>query len=81
MGIRSLRSLRSQKLMHIKKIYLQLFQNWKILNFSQENLEIVLQKSDAQVGRVNTFHILQTIRKKPSNFKIYMKRPLRFSNF
>jgi hypothetical protein len=39
------------------------------------------KKSDAQVGRVNTFHILQPIRKRPLNFKICMKRPLRFSNF
>jgi hypothetical protein len=37
--------------------------------------------SNAQVGRVNTFHILQTIRKGPLNFKLCMKRPLRFSNF
>jgi hypothetical protein len=38
-----------------------------------------VKKSDAQVVRVNTFHILQI--KGPSNFKICMKRPLRFSNF
>jgi hypothetical protein len=31
------------------------------VNFSKK-------KSDAQVGRVNTFHILQPIRKDPSNF-------------
>jgi hypothetical protein len=39
------------------------------------------KKSDAQVGHVNTFHILQTLRKGPSNLKLCMKRPLRFSNF
>jgi hypothetical protein len=39
------------------------------------------KKSDAQVGRVNTFHILQTIYKGPLNLKLCMKRPLRFSNF
>jgi hypothetical protein len=38
------------------------------------------KKSDAQVGRVNTFHILQTVRKGPSNFKLRTKRPLIFSN-
>jgi hypothetical protein len=32
------------------------------------------KKSDVQVGRVNTFHILQTIRNGPSNFKLCMKR-------
>jgi hypothetical protein len=37
--------------------------------------------SDAQIGRVNTFPILQTIRNGPSNFKLCMKRLLRFSNF
>jgi hypothetical protein len=40
-----------------------------------------LKKSDAQVGRVNTFHILQTIYKGPLTFKLSMTRPLRFSNF
>jgi hypothetical protein len=39
------------------------------------------KKSDAQVGRVNTFHTLQTIRKGPLNYKLCMKRSLRFSNF
>jgi hypothetical protein len=34
--------------------------------------------SDLQVGRVNTFHILQTIRNGPLNFKLCMKRPLNF---
>jgi hypothetical protein len=31
------------------------------------------KKSDAQVGRVNTFHILPTMRKGPSNFKLCLK--------
>jgi hypothetical protein len=39
------------------------------------------KKSDAQVGRVNTFHILQTIRKRPSTFRFCMEGPLRFPNF
>jgi hypothetical protein len=33
------------------------------------SLKKVWKKSDAQVGRVNTFHILQTIRKRPSTFR------------
>jgi hypothetical protein len=41
----------------------------------------IFKKYDAQVGRVNTFHILQSIRKGPSNFKLCMKKPLRLSNF
>jgi hypothetical protein len=43
------------------------FSNTKFSKFPQ-NLSFYLKKSDAQVGRVNTFHILQTIRKGPSNF-------------
>jgi hypothetical protein len=39
------------------------------------------ENSDAQVGRVNTFHILQTIRKRPSNFRFCMEGPLRFIEF
>jgi hypothetical protein len=47
----------------------------------EQNKEVKNKKSDDHVGRVNTFHILQTIRKGPSNFKLCMKRPLGFSNF
>jgi hypothetical protein len=36
------------------------------------------KKPDAQVGRVNTFHILQTIREGPLNFKLVRKDPLYF---
>jgi hypothetical protein len=43
--------------------------------------DILKEKSDAQVGRVNTFHILQTIRKRPSKFRFCMERPLRFLKF
>jgi hypothetical protein len=39
------------------------------------------KKSDAQVRRVNTFHILQTIRKRPSNYKFCTGGPLRFQKF
>jgi hypothetical protein len=38
------------------------------------------KKSDAQVGRVSTFQILQTICKGPLNFKLSMKRSLKFLN-
>jgi hypothetical protein len=58
------------------------FQLWFETGFkTHDNENVRNKKSDAQVGRVNTFHILQTIRKGPLNFKICMKRPLRFSNF
>jgi hypothetical protein len=51
-------------------------QNLKILSTPLSfKCKIVEQKSDAQVGRVNTFHILQTIRKGPLNFKLCMKDP------
>jgi hypothetical protein len=39
------------------------------------------RKSDAQARRVNTFHILQNIRKRPSTFRFCMEGPLRFLNF
>jgi hypothetical protein len=39
------------------------------------------KKSDTQVRRVNTFHILQPMHKGPSYFKLCMKGPLRFPNF
>jgi hypothetical protein len=42
---------------------------------------IANEKSDAQVGRVNTFHILQTIRKRPFTFRFCTEGPLRFPNF
>jgi hypothetical protein len=51
------------------------------LNERMNNNPINIKKSDEQVGRVNTFHILQTIRKGPLTFKLCMKRPFRFSNF
>jgi hypothetical protein len=60
----------------IPHFYFEKIVKEKILKKSSE-----VKKSDAQVGRVNTFHILQNIRKGPSNFKLCMKRPLRFSNF
>jgi hypothetical protein len=41
----------------------------------------VLKESDAQVRRLNTFYLLQTIRKGPLNFRFCMKEPLRFPNF
>jgi hypothetical protein len=37
-----------------------------------ELANFTFKKSDAQVGRVNTFHTLQTIRKGPLNFKLCM---------
>jgi hypothetical protein len=40
-----------------------------------------VKKSDVQVRRVNTFHILQTIRKRPSNFRLCMEGTLRFLKF
>jgi hypothetical protein len=52
---------------------------WELVEV--EFLEHIFPKSDAQVGRVNTFHILQTIRKRPSTFRFCMERPLRFPNF
>jgi hypothetical protein len=57
----------------------------KVFLYQISALEVIrrqmIKKSDAQVGRVKSFHILQTIRKGPSNFKLCMKRPLKFSNF
>jgi hypothetical protein len=49
----------------------------------KERIDYVFKrkKSDVQVGRVNTFHILQTIRKEPLNFRFCMKRSLRFPSF
>jgi hypothetical protein len=58
-----------------KKCALKIMANFHVLRL------FIPKKSDAQVGRVNTFHILLTIRKGPLNFKICMKRPSRFSNF
>jgi hypothetical protein len=43
--------------------------------------EFVKKKSDAQVRRVNTFHILQTIRKKTLNLQILYGRTLKISKF
>jgi hypothetical protein len=49
-------------------VYLYLFyfpHEWYIRYW----LDVENKKSDAQVGRVNTFHTLQTIRKGLSNFE------------
>jgi hypothetical protein len=51
-----------------------------IANFRVLGL-FMAKKSDAQVGRVNTFLILPTIRKRPLTFRFCMERPLRFPNF
>jgi hypothetical protein len=50
-------------------------------NFEVLKIKLKFIKSDAQVGRVNTFHIFQTMRKGHLNFKLCMKSSLRFSNF
>jgi hypothetical protein len=54
---------------------------WGLRWSTNEVLKEENKKSDAQVGRVNIFHTLQTMHKGPLNFKLCMKRPLRFSNF
>jgi hypothetical protein len=43
--------------------------------------KIKKKKSGAQVGRVKTFHIFQTIRKRPSTFRFCTEGHLRFPNF
>jgi hypothetical protein len=50
-------------------------------NFHISHNNFEKKNSNAQNGRVNTFHILQPIHKGPSNFKLCMKGPLRFPNF
>jgi hypothetical protein len=42
---------------------------------------IMKKKTDAQGGRVNTFHVLQPIYKGPSYYKLCLQGPLRFHDF
>jgi hypothetical protein len=72
---------------------LSTYEIWKVLvslakkKFFVANFHVlglfIPKKSDAQVGRVNTFHahIANYIRKRPLTFRFCTEGPLRFPNF